>query len=208
MLDKWTLSWFRPALNKTAARLNRGGITANQVTVLGFCSGVAAIPAVWQHYYYTALLLIIVNRLLDGIDGALARLKNPTDAGAYLDITLDFLVYSGIVWGFALADPERNAMAAATLIFSFIGTGSSFLAFGIMAAKRDIEKIDYPQKSFYYLGGITEGTETLLVLVAFCLFPAYFPFIAYVFAGLCWITTVTRIIGGYYTLKEADSNME
>lgn len=205
MLDKWTLNWLRPALNKTAAALNRWGMTANQVTVLGFCVGVAAIPAVWQHYYRLALLLIIVNRLLDGVDGALARLNKPTAAGAYLDITLDFLVYSGIVWGFALADPDRNALAAATLIFSFVGTGSSFLAFGIMAAKRDLKKIDYPQKSFYYLGGITEGTETIMVLAAFCLFPEYFPVIAYIFAGLCWITIITRIAGGFYTLRKTDS---
>ena len=201
MLDKWTLSWIKPVISKTATTLDRLKITANQVTAFGFMIGMAAIPALWLHQYTLALAFIILNRILDGVDGALARLRKPTDAGGYLDITLDFLFYSGIVWGFALADPARNALAAATLIFSFVGTGTSFLAFAIMAAKRDITSITYPQKSFYYLGGLTEGTETIIALCAFCIFPAHFPLLAFIFAGMCWITIISRIIGGYYTLK-------
>lgn len=201
MLDKWTLGWIKPLTQNIAKGFNRLHITPNQVTVVGFLIGMGAIPALWQQQYYLALGLILLNRLFDGLDGALARLVGPSDAGGYLDITLDFLFYSGIVWGFALADPSTNALAAATLIFSFVGTGSSFLAFAILAAKRNIDSITYPQKSFYYLGGLTEGTETIIALSVFCLFPDHFPVLAYSFAGLCWITIVSRIIGGYYTLK-------
>lgn len=203
MLDKWTVHWIKPLTACIAGRLLRMHINADIVTVTGFLFGMAAIPALWQQKYFLALVLIALNRICDGLDGALARLSKPSDAGGFLDITLDFLFYAGIVWGFALADPARNALAAATLIFSFVGTGSSFLAFAILAAKRNIGNMLYPQKSFYYLGGLTEGTETILALVAFCLFPAYFPGLAYTFAGLCWITTVSRIFGGYYTLKKS-----
>ena len=204
MLDRWTSNWLKPAAVKIAKGLHRLKIGPNQITVCGFLIGMAAIPALWQEQYILALALILLNRIFDGLDGALARLVGPSDAGGYLDITLDFLFYAGVVWGFALADPPRNGLAAATLIFSFVGTGSSFLAFAILAAKRQISSIVYPQKSFYYLGGLTEGTETIVIFVFFCLLPAYFPWLAYGFAGLCWITIITRIIGGYHTLRSSD----
>lgn len=202
MLDKWALKVIKPAIGKTAAMLNRFHITANQVTIFGFLLGMGAIPALWKHYYGLALGLIILNRMMDGIDGAIARLNKPSDAGGFLDICLDFLFYSGVVWGFMLADPQKNGFAAATLIYSFVGTGTSFLAFAILAAKRKISSIDYPQKSFYYLGGLTEGTETIVALCLFCLFPEHFPQLALIFAAMCWMTIISRIIGGFYTLKQ------
>ena len=204
MLDRWTLDWIRPLTSGLAKRLDRWGVTPDQVTIVGFLIGMGAIPAIWQQQFYLAAGLVVLNRLFDGLDGALARITGPSDAGGFLDIVLDFLFYSGVVWGFALANPERNGLPAATLIFSFIGTGSSFLAFAILAAKRQIDSITYPQKSFYYLGGLTEGTETIAALLAFCLFPSCFPLLAYIFAGMCWLTIITRIIGGYYTLKNRD----
>ena len=95
-----------------------------------------------------------------------------TDLGGFLDIVLDFIVYAGLVFAFAVADPERNALAAAFLLFAFMGTGSSFLAFAIMAAKRGISSELRGRKSLYYLGGLTEGTETILFLVLACLLPS------------------------------------
>ena len=112
MLDKWTLNWVKPVAEKIARGLKKIHITPDQVSVMGFIVGMLAIPALWQHQYYLAAGMIAINRLCDGIDGTLARLYGPTDAGGYLDITLDFLFYSGVVWGFALADPGKNALAA------------------------------------------------------------------------------------------------
>ena len=62
--------------------------------------------------------------------------RGSTDLGGFLDIVLDFIVYAGMVFAFAVADPGANALAAAFLLFAFMGTGSSFLAFAMMAAKR------------------------------------------------------------------------
>jgi len=200
MLDKWTLEWTKPVLEKTAGMMVKTGLTANQVSIVGFLMGIMAVPALWANMYLLALAFIIANRSLDGLDGTLARLRTPTDAGGFLDITLDFIFYSAVIWGFALSNPGQNALAAATLIFAFIGTGSSFLAFAVMAARRNIKSVRYPQKGLYYLEGLTEGTETIIFLVLFCLFPGYFPILAYVFAALCWLTTLIRIVAGYQTL--------
>ena len=110
----------------------------------------------------------------------------------YLDIVLDFLVYAAVVLGFAAARPE-NALPATLLLASYIGTGSSFLTFAIMAVKHGIETRARGSKSLYYLGGLTEGTETIAFTVLICLWPSAFPTLATVFAIACLITTASRI---------------
>lgn len=203
MLDRYTIKVIRWPLTTFSALPDKLGITANQVTLAGFVIGLFALPALALEAYNWALGFIIVNRIFDGLDGAIARRQGITDCGGFLDITLDFLFYSMVPFGFVLANPDANAVAGAFLIFSFIGTGSSFLSFAIMASKRNIESPVYKQKSLYYIGGLTEGTETIACFVLFCLFPAHFAPIAWVFGTLCWITTTTRIWAGYQTLKEA-----
>jgi phosphatidylglycerophosphate synthase len=202
MLDRYALPLITPPLYRLARRLDAIGIGSDQITISGFILGLLALPALAFEQYAIALLLITLNRVADGLDGIVARLRQATDAGAYLDIVLDFIFYASIVCGFAWANPAQNALPAATLLFAFMGTGSSFLAFAIMAERRQIQRLNYPSKGFYYLDGLTEGTETIAIFIAFCVFPAQFPLLAYGFAGLCFITTATRVFGGYYTLKQ------
>jgi phosphatidylglycerophosphate synthase len=190
-----------PPLDRLAAPLASRGLSANAVTVLGFVIGLGAAAAIAERAFLPGLALLLLNRLLDGLDGAIARRRGLTDLGGFLDIVLDFLIYSAVPFAFALADPEANALAAAFLIFSFVGTGSSFLAFAIMAAKRGIATDLRGQKSLYYLGGLTEGTETILVLVLACLWPALFPWLALAFGILCWLTTATRVAVAVQTLR-------
>ena len=192
MLDRAARRLIDPVLEQLASAAQRRSITANQVTVAGFACGLAAMAAIALQSYELGLLLLLSNRLADGVDGALARRHGPTDLGGYLDIVLDFIIYSGAAFAFALAQPE-HAVAAAFLIFSFMGTGSSFLAFAIFAAKRKLDGEEAANKSFYYLGGITEGTETILLFVLVLLFPGWFPAAAYLYGTLCWLTTVGRI---------------
>ncbi len=202
MLDRWTLPLVKKPLHKGACFLHRHGIKADQVTVAGFFIGILCLPALLMHWYWFASLCILLNRLADGLDGEVARLVGSTDAGGFLDIVLDFIFYSSVVFGFALAEPEQNSLAAAALLFSFVGTGASFLSFAILAERRGIERIVYPGKGFFYLGGLAEGTETFLVLILFCLFPLAFSWIAYCFASVCWVTVLTRVVGGYLILRQ------
>jgi phosphatidylglycerophosphate synthase len=202
VLDRHLHPRLKPLLNACAVRLDRPGISADGVTLLGFAVGVLALPLLAAGWYYAALAAIVVNRLLDGLDGALARRRGLSDAGGFLDIALDFLFYALVPFGFILADPLHNAVAGGWLLFAFIGTGSSFLAFAALAAKHQIDNPGYAHKSFYYIGGLTEGTETILLFVLCCLFPAHFVWLAWIFGGLCWLTTATRIYSGYLTLKQ------
>ena len=192
-----------PYVDFVAAQLARRGVSADALTWAGFGVGLLAVVAVAYEAFGAALVLFLLNRLADGLDGAVARRTKLSDRGGFLDIVLDFLVYAGMVFGFAVADPEANALAAAFLLFSFMGTGSSFLAFAIMAAKRGITTERRGRKSFYYLGGLAEGAETMLFLVLACLRPDWFVPMAVGFAALCWVTTAARILSGVQLLRES-----
>jgi phosphatidylglycerophosphate synthase len=201
MLDARLRPLVDPALEALAARILPTSASANAITVAGFVLGLLAMAAVALEFYILGLLFLAANRLADGLDGAIARRTRVTDLGGFLDIVLDFIIYSGIVFAFALADPPQNALTAAFLIFSFIGTGCSFLAFGIMAAKRQISTDIRGRKSLYYLGGLTEGTETILFFVLFCLFPQAFVMLALVFGVMCWLTTAGRVLTALQLLR-------
>lgn len=193
MLDAAMRRLIDPPLDAAARPMAAAGVPANAVTLTGLALGLAAVPLIALEAYGAALLAILAGRLADGLDGAVARRRGATDFGGYLDIVCDFLFYAAVPFGFALARPE-NAVPAAFLMLAFVGTGSSFLAYAIVAAKRGKKTASQGRKSFYYLGGLTEGTETIAVFVTFCLFPAAFPTIAWVFGALCCVTALSRIL--------------
>ena len=179
----------------------RAGVSADALTWLGFAIGMAAAVAIALQAWWWGLALLLASRLLDGLDGSVARLTQPTDAGGFLDIALDFLFYAAIPLGFAVANPANNALPAAVLLASFIGTGSSFLAFAALAEKRGLTDTALPGKSFYFLGGLTEATETITVFAAMCIWPEHFAVLACGFAALCAITTGMRVWWGYRQLR-------
>jgi phosphatidylglycerophosphate synthase len=215
MLDRYVLDRLRRPLAAVATRLAAHGVRADTLTWLGFGVGLAAAVAIVAGAFLAGAALILASRALDGLDGALARATRPTDGGAFLDIALDMLFYASVPLAFAIHDPAANALPAAVLLAAFVGTGTSFLAFAVMAERRGLvspkgrpegdlrpqaEGIPVhtrlPQKGFHFLGGLTEGTETIAVLVAMCLWPAAFPWLASGFAAACAFTIATRVHAG------------
>jgi phosphatidylglycerophosphate synthase len=201
MLDKAIQQALRPLMTRAARGLVRLGVGANAISVAGFVLGMAAAVAIAAQHFLAGLALLLLSRLMDGLDGAVARATTPTDRGGFLDITLDFLFYAAIPLAFAMAAPATNALPAAVLLASFIGTGSSFLAFAAVAEKRGLTDTALPGKSFYFLGGLTEATETIAAFAAMCLWPQWFGPIAFGFAALCAITTALRIGWGWQRLR-------
>ncbi|HJZ57356.1 MAG TPA: CDP-alcohol phosphatidyltransferase family protein [Gemmataceae bacterium] len=201
MLDARIRRLIDPALDRLGAALARLGLGANAVTVTGFVFGAGAWAALAFREYGLALGLIAANRVADGLDGAIARRLGSTDLGGYLDIVLDFFFYAGVPFFFAVGQPEQ-ALPAAFLVFSFVGTGSSFLAFAAVAAKRRVTTEARGRKAIYYLGGLTEGAETIAVFVLICIWPEYFAWFAWAFGGLCWVTTTTRVMAAVGTFRD------
>lgn len=180
-----------PPLNRAGRVLAGLGVSANQLTFAGLALGLAGAGAIALGQIGWGLALILANRLLDGLDGAVARARGASDLGGYFDIIADFAFYVSIPLGFGVLAPA-NTLPALVLVASFVLTGVSFLAFATIAAKRGAETAAHGTKSFFYSTGLAEGAETIAVFVAMCLFPAWFAAIAYAYAGLCALTVVQR----------------
>ena len=205
MLDRPARHLLDPLLQALAGLLVRAGISANTLTFAGFALGLGASLLIALQHPLAGLTMMAVSRLLDGLDGAVARLTRPSDRGGYFDITLDFIFYASVPLAFAWAQPEKNALAAAFLLACFMGTASSFLAFAVLAEKRrqqaphqasperESPALSTPGKSFYFLGGLTEATETLLCFALMCLYSEHFSQLAVAFSVLCLITILTRL---------------
>jgi phosphatidylglycerophosphate synthase len=180
-----------PPLNRVGAALAGLGVTANALTFTGLALGLAGAGAIALGHIGWGLALIIANRLLDGLDGAVARVRGPSDLGGYFDIVADFAFYVSVPLGFGVLS-GANTLPALVLVASFVLTGVSFLAFAVIAGKRGATTEAHGKKSFFYSTGIAEGTETIAVFIAMCLFPAWFAVLAYGYAGLCVLTVFQR----------------
>lgn len=193
MLDGAIRPKIDPALNALARMFVRVGFTADMVTTLGLLLGFVAAGAIMFDYYWLGLVFLLISRICDGVDGAVARINGSSDFGGYIDIVFDFIFYGIIPLAFIIADPTANAVAGGVLIFSFYANGASFLAFAIMAEKHGLKTDQRGEKSIFFTTGLAEATETIAVFVAFCLFPTYFAPLAYIFAVICFYTTAVRI---------------
>ena len=180
-----------PPLNWIGAAMARSGVTANQITFASGAVGVAAGLVIAGGNFGLGLALILASRILDGLDGAVARATRVTDFGGFLDIVADFFFYVAVPVGFGFAD-SANAPFALLLVASFALTGVSFLSFAAIAEKRGLQTTAHGKKSFFYSTGIAEGAETIAAFILMCLFPAFFPAIAVVYAALCILTVVQR----------------
>lgn len=195
MLDGVMRRAIDPVVNRCGGWLAARGVTANGVTLLGVTLGLAsAVMIALGAPGWLALIAMLSGRVADGLDGAIARATTPTDFGGFLDIACDFLVYGAIPLAFVLRDPDANGVAGAFLLCSFYVNGATFLGFAILAAKRGMQTRARGEKSLYFTAGLLEGTETIAVFVAFCLWPAGFVPLAWGFGGLCFVTALARVM--------------
>ena len=204
MLDSLVRPVIDPPLNRAGAIIARLGVTANAISISGAITGVAAAAAIACGGFGSGLGLVLLSRLLDGLDGAVARSTHPTDFGGYLDILCDYIFYSAIPLGFGLADPA-NLLPSSLLLTSFILSGTSFLAYATLAEKRGLKTSAQGAKSFYYMAGLAEGTETIAIFVLACIEPEWFPVIAYIFSALCVATMIGRLLRAREQFSDAVS---
>jgi phosphatidylglycerophosphate synthase len=180
-----------PPLNALGRALAGAGVSANALTFTGLSLGLGGAAAIAFGHIGWGLALIVANRLLDGLDGAVARVRGPSDLGGYFDIVADFAFYVSVPVGFGILS-AANTLPALVLVASFVLTGVSFLAFAVIAGKRGATTQAHGRKSFFYSTGLAEGTETIAVFIAMCLWPAWFAPLAYGYAALCVLTLFQR----------------
>jgi phosphatidylglycerophosphate synthase len=191
LLDAKLRPLIDPPLNAVGRALAGAGVTANALTFTGLALGLGGAAAIAFGHIGWGLALIIANRLADGLDGAVARARGPSDLGGYFDIVADFAFYVSVPVGFGILG-AANTLPALVLVASFVLTGVSFLAFAVIAGKRGATTQAHGKKSFFYSTGLAEGAETIAVFIAMCLWPAWFAPLAYGYAALCTLTVFQR----------------
>ena len=194
MLDGHMRKWIDPPLDRLGVGLARFGLGANTVTLTGLAAGLGAAIVIALGAPLWGLALIAMSRLLDGLDGAVARATRKTDFGGYLDIVADFAFYGAIPLGFAVFAPAANALPAAFLAVSFYVNGASFLGYAVLAEKHGHQTAARGSKSLYFTGGLLEGTETIALFVAICLWPDLFPLLAWLFGAATLVTALSRVL--------------
>lgn len=194
MIDTYIRPLINPPLNAVGRFLARRGVGANTVTAAGLAVGLAAALAILAGSFLLACGLILMNRIIDGLDGAVARASVSSDLGGYFDIASDYVFYVSVPLAFAVVDPAANALSAAALLGGFCLTATSFLAFAIVAAKRGISTDAHGKKSFFYSTGLVEGTETVVFFLLMSAWPSAFAPLAWGFALLCLLTAVQRAV--------------
>ena len=186
--------------NMWGKELAKNGISANMISIFGFVVGMMAINFLAMNMYFEALVCIIVNRCCDIMDGAVARNEGVSKFGTFLDTCLDFVFYGGVIFGFALADPYENAVAASFWLFGFAASVIALLAYGVVSNMTNLKKDIALDGVPFYLGGVAQGVETLVAIVLLCLMP--FAFLPVAIALGCWCLMKTLIVvsSAYYKL--------
>ncbi|SFO98037.1 CDP-alcohol phosphatidyltransferase family protein [Tranquillimonas alkanivorans] len=194
MLDSALRKVIDPPLNAIGRRMASWGVQADAVTLAGLALGLLSAGIIWAGAPLAALVPLLLSRLADGLDGAVARATRKTDFGGYLDIVSDFAFYAAVPLAFVLADPSQNGVVGAFLLASFYVNGTSFLGYAILAEKRRMQTAAQGSKSLYFSNGLLEGSETIGFFTLICLFPAQFPVLAWIFGSLCYITAILRVL--------------
>lgn len=203
MLDSAVRKIINSPLNRAGKWLAKTGASANGVTLAGLVLGLLAAIFIASHAYGTGLVLLLLSRVADGLDGAVARATQITDFGGYFDIVSDFLFYGAIPLAFAIANPETNAIAAGVLLLAFYFNGATFLGYAILAERNKLSTNAKGEKTLYYADGLLEGTETIAFLILICVFPDLFELLAYIFALATFYTATMRVWHAYKVFGSA-----
>jgi len=210
MLDSSARRLLDGPLTRVAGVLDRPWISPDRLTVAGLPLGLSSAAAAAVQWWWVALVLWLLSRVADGVDGALARRRRaghdpgaPTsEAGGFLDITADFVVYGTTVVGVAVGAAAGHGAPwwpFLLVLLAYYLNGTAFLAFSSIA-ERTGRRID-DGRSLSFLGGLAEGTETILVHSLWLLFPAVAWQIALAWAVVVGVSATQRVVLGYRDLS-------
>lgn len=194
MLDAIIRPYIAPSLDKLGEKVSAFNIPANVVTLAALVVGLIGCFFVAIQSYLFGLVFIIASRVLAGIDGAMARRESGgAEFGAYLAQVCDAVFYAAFVFFFVLAS-HAYYLAGLFLIFSYIGMAASSLAHGTPDGKTAPTLVG------------RSGMVLFTVLV--CLFPAYFPALAFLFGIVCWLSAIMRVMQVWRELSVIERNYD
>ena len=171
-------------------------IPPNIITLVGLLPGVAAALAFLGGFFQVALWLWLLNRLLDGLDGEVARAQDKqTDLGGYLDILADLLVYASIP--VALAIYWNNSWVwccCSLMLMSFYLNIGSWMYLSSILEKIGLGAEETGESTSVCMPrGLVEGAETVLFFTLFLVFPSKAALLFGVFGFLTFLGAALRV---------------
>ena len=192
MLDSPVHRAFSPLLDGIAAPLARRSVSATAVTVAGFVAGGAAIVFIVSGFYGIGFLLLLLNRLADGVDGAVARRTESTAHGEFLHTLLNYMVVAAVPFAFAASRPI-NALAASFLLLAFIAWMVTELGVRLMQTHDSHD--GYPVDPRHVPTSLCGFTETFIVFALMCFAPWAFSVLCYLYGILLFVSVGVRVAG-------------
>lgn len=205
VMDELARQRLQPWLLRFAVGANRVGLRPNHLTFVGLALAVGSSVAAANKAWLVALVLWLLSRLPDGVDGVLARLqRNDSDAGGFLDIMADFAAYGAFVVGCAIGAPSAR-VACIVLLLAYYLNGSAFLAISSLAEKR-AQRVVEGERSLQFVTGLTEGFETIVAHAVMALVGArrieWLDEVVWVFAAMVFVTVAQRVRFGLRVLRD------
>ena len=150
-----------------------GHVSATAITLTGLATGILAAMLIGFDLRVGGLVLWLLNRLFDGLDGAVSRLDGTqSDFGGYLDLMCDVIVYAAVAIGLAAGGGLETWVATAIMLAAFYINITSWLLISAIIARRHAEGQDGPTTVKIHRG-LLEGTETILVYSVLILLPEF-----------------------------------
>ncbi len=213
MLDATVRRVLDRPLSELTRLVDRPLVSPNRLTLLGLATGLASATTAAGQLWWWALGLWLFSRAMDGLDGPLARRRrnaaagnattsHGSEAGGFLDITADFAVYGATVVGVAIgatAQYDVDWLPFLLVLLAYYLNGTAFLAFSSIAERTGRQRED--GRSLSFLGGLAEGTETIVVHSMWLVVPAHAGVIAMVWAAVVGVSAAQRIVAGFRDLS-------
>jgi phosphatidylglycerophosphate synthase len=179
-----------------ARRLSR--VSPTLISLFALIVGLLAAYAAYRNQYLFALALWILNRVLDGLDGLIARLHDTqSDFGGYVDILTDFVIYAALPIGLVAGSPSiEHYLALAFMLASFYVNAASWMVLAAILEKRAAHDPD-TQTTIIMPAGIIGGFETIIAYGIFLLFPTHITLLFSIFAALVFVTIIQRLVWAY-----------
>lgn len=150
-------------------------VSPNTITLFSFLLGLGSVYFILYNRLSLALVFWLLNRIFDGLDGAVAREGGvQSDFGGYLDILVDFILYAMIpfafTYAFGLGQTSWIFLAGMISLF-YINSASWMYLSAILEKRKAGSESNDEQTSITMPSAIVEGTETIIIFTLFYLFP-------------------------------------
>ncbi len=177
------------------------GVSPNTISLAAFAVGILTTWLAFRGLFGWALAFWLVSRVLDGLDGLLARVhQKQSDFGGYLDILMDFAIYSALPIGIVLSAPSLDQyLALAFMLAAFYVNGASWMYLAAILEKRGSQYVGDPaapptMTTVVMPSGLVGATETILAYCAFLIWPDHTALLFSIFGGMVVFTTFQRLV--------------